>query len=123
GGMRGVPGGSEAHGHIKVRVPEIWAGKPDVRTRPPEAASRAAAFGGVTTIIDFAGDLDLAPSPNARRMPIAEHVERRRAVFRGHSYTDFAFHYILAGEVAPQTIASLGESAPSARATLQDLTH
>ena len=36
-------------------------GIPDVMTQPPEAASRAAAFGGVTTIIDFAGDLSLQP--------------------------------------------------------------
>src|SRR5215470_6292898 len=105
-----VPGGIEPHAHINIPVPERWAGKPDVMTQPPEAATRAAAFGGVTTVIDFAGDLDRTPSANAPRVPIAEHVERRRAVFRGHSYTDFAFHYILAGEVAPQTIGEIGEA-------------
>ena len=52
-----VPGGIEPHAHISIPVPEMWAGKPDVMTQPPEAATRAAAFGGVTTIIDFAGDL------------------------------------------------------------------
>jgi dihydropyrimidinase len=41
---------------------------------------------------------------------IAEAVERRRAVFRGHTYTDFAFHYILAGEVGPQTVGEIGEA-------------
>src|SRR4029450_3193750 len=105
-----VPGGIEPHAHINIPVPEMWAGKPDVMTQPPEAATRAAAFGGVTTVVDFAGDLDLTPSANAPRVPIAEHVERRRAVFRGHSYTDFAFHYILAGEVAPQAIGEIGEA-------------
>src|SRR5262249_12833643 len=92
-----VPGGIEPHAHIHIPVPEMWAGKPDVMTQPPEAATRAAAFGGVTTVIDFAGDLDRTPSANAPRVPIAEQVERRRPVFRGHSYTDFAFHYILSG--------------------------
>src|ERR671935_2099974 len=97
-----VPGGIEPPAHHSIPVPEQWNGKPDVMTQPPEAASRAAAFGGVTTIVDFAGDLTLTPDPHARRVPIAEAVERRRSVFRGHSYTDFAFHYILAGEVPPQ---------------------
>ena len=83
---------------------------------------RAAAFGGVTTVIDFAGDLDLTPSRNAPRVPIAEHVERRRAVFRGHSYTDFAFHYILAGEVTPQTIGEIGEAIQSGVASFKIFT-
>src|SRR4029450_5816046 len=87
-----VPGGIEPHAHINIPVPEMWAGKPDVMTQPPEPPPRAAPFGGVTTVIDFAGDLDLTPSPNAPRVPIAEHIERRRAVFRRHSYTDFAVH-------------------------------
>lgn len=105
-----VPGGIEPHAHISIPVPEIWTGKPDVMTQPPEAATRAAAFGGVTTVVDFAGDLSLTPDPNAPRMPIAQAVERRRNVFRGHAYTDFTFHYILAGEVAPQTIGQIGEA-------------
>jgi dihydropyrimidinase len=117
-----VPGGIEPHAHINIPVPEMWAGKPDVMTQPPEAATRAAAFGGVTTVIDFAGDLDRTPSANAPRVSIAEHVERRRAVFRGHSYTDFAFHYILAGEVAPQTIAEIGEAIQSGVASFKIFT-
>jgi len=105
-----VPGGIEPHAHIAIPVPEIWAGTPDVMTQPPEAATRAAAFGGVTTVVDFAGDLSLTPDPNAPRMAIAQAVERRRDVFRGHAYTDFTFHYILAGEVVPETIGQIGEA-------------
>jgi dihydropyrimidinase len=117
-----IPGGIEPHAHINIPVPEAWAGHPDVMTQPPEAASRAAAFGGVTTIVDFAGDLALTPDPRARRMPIAEAVERRRAVFRGHSYTDFAFHYILAGEVAPETIGEIGEAIQEGTASFKIFT-
>ena len=105
-----IPGGIEPHAHIAIPVPELWTGGADVMTQPPEAASRAAAFGGVTTIVDFAGDLSLTPDPKAPRRSIAETVEGRRAVFRGHSYTDFSFHYILAGEVAPPTIGEIGEA-------------
>ena len=52
-----LPGGIEPHAHIGIPVPPDWTGHGDVMTQPPEAASRAAAHGGVTTIIDFAGDL------------------------------------------------------------------
>jgi dihydropyrimidinase len=41
-----VPGGIEPHAHINIPVPEMWAGKPDVMTQPPEAATRAGAFWG-----------------------------------------------------------------------------
>ena len=37
-------------------------------------------------------------------------LETRRAMFRGHSYTDFAFHYILAGEVPAATVGQIGEA-------------
>ena len=54
--------------------------------------------------------MSLTPDPRARRVSISEAVERRRAVFRGHSYTDFAFHYILSGEVTPETVGEIGEA-------------
>ena len=105
-----VPGGIEPHAHIGIPVPEHWAGTPDVFTQPPEAATRAAAFGGVTTVIDFAGTLALDPAKAARGSRSSTCSRPRRAVFRGHSYTDFAFHYILAGEVPAATVGQIGEA-------------
>src|SRR5262245_18919744 len=105
-----IPGGIEPHAHIGIPVPQEWVGKPDVMTQPPEAASRAAAFGGVTTIIDFAGDLSLKAISGTERSSITQVLERRREVFRTHSYTDFTFHYILAGEVTPETVGNIGEA-------------
>jgi dihydropyrimidinase len=105
-----IPGGIEPHAHIGIPVPEFWSGQADVMTQPPEAASRAAAFGGVTTIIDFAGDLSFAESKGQEPRSIMKIIEERRDVFRTHSYTDFAFHYILAGEVAPVTIGEIKEA-------------
>lgn len=105
-----LPGGIEPHAHIAIPVPEVWAGRPEVMTQPPEAASRAAAFGGVTTIIDFAGNLNLTLGSESSPESIMSVVEGRRNVFRGHAYTDFAFHYILAGAVAPEVIAQVGEA-------------
>lgn len=105
-----LPGGIEPHAHIAIPVPQAWAGRPEVMTQPPEAASRAAAFGGVTTIIDFAGDLNPIPGAASSPESILQVVEGRRNVFRDHSYTDFAFHYILAGAVAPQVVGQIGEA-------------
>jgi dihydropyrimidinase len=105
-----LPGGIEPHAHIAIPVPERWAGRPEVMTQPPEAASRAAAFGGVTTVIDFAGDLNPSPGANSPPESIMQVVEERRKVFHGHAYTDFAFHYILAGQVAPEVIGQIGEA-------------
>src|SRR5262245_27305264 len=105
-----LPGGIEPHAHIAIPVPEYWAGRPEVMSQPPEAASRAAAFGGVTTIIDFAGDLLLPPGVTRSDPSILPSLDSRRQVFRGHTYTDYAFHYILAGAVGPATIGQLAEA-------------
>jgi dihydroorotase-like cyclic amidohydrolase len=43
-------------------------------TQPPEAASRAAAFGGVTTVIDFAGALDPMPGSDPAARSILQEV-------------------------------------------------
>jgi dihydropyrimidinase len=37
-------------------------------------------------------------------------LDARRSEFAGHSYTDFAFHFTLAGEVSPRTLGEIGEA-------------
>src|SRR5207245_3286092 len=74
-----LPGGIEPHAHIAIPVPERWAGRPEVMTQPPEAASRAAAFGGVTTVIDFAGNLNPPPGDEEVQQSIPEEIDRRRS--------------------------------------------
>ena len=105
-----IPGGIEPHTHIGIPVPESWAGRPEVFTQPPEAASRAAAFGGVTTYVDFAGSLTIDQSGPRPTEPIMKQIERRRVAFGGHTYTDYAFHVILAKEVPDITIGEIGEA-------------
>ena len=110
-GMLVLPGGIEPHAHINVPVPDYWAGgDAGVFTQPPEAASRAAAFGGVTTFVDFAGALPLTPGEVPSADPIMGQIETRRDIFRGHSYTDYTFHYILAGATPPSTLGEIGEA-------------
>ena len=118
-----LPGGIEPHTHIGVRVPDYWAGgRTEVFTQPPEAASLAAAFGGVTTYIDFAGSLPLTPGQAPPAEPIMSQVEARRKLFEGHSYIDFAFHYILAGAVTPETIGEIADAIQSGVASFKIFT-
>ncbi len=117
-----LPGGIEPHTHIGIPVPETWAGRAEVVTQPPEAASRAAAFGGVTTFIDFAGRLPITPGELPSSDPIMVQLDERRKAFSGHSYTDFAFHYILAGAVSPTTIGEIGEAIQSGVASFKIFT-
>ena len=105
-----LPGGIEPHCHIAIPVPEVWAGRPEVMTQPPEGASRAAAFGGVTTFVDFSGELPITPGELPNYDPIMKQVESRRNAFSGHSYTDFTFHHILAGAVPQSNIGEIGEA-------------
>ncbi len=117
-----LPGGIEPHTHIGIPVPEVWAGKSEVITQPPEAASRAAAFGGVTTFIDFSGELPITPGETPSTEPIMEQVEKRKNAFTGHSYTDFAYHHILAGDVSHHTIGEIREAIQAGLASFKIFT-
>lgn len=107
-GLVVLPGGVEPHAHLGEVVPEAWAGARGVYTQGPLAASRAALFGGTTTIIDFA----TAPGRSEGRPPstIVEDVERRRGAFAGQCYTDYAFHYLLRGEVGVEMLSQVEEA-------------
>lgn len=117
-----LPGGIDPHTHIGIPVPEVWAGHAEVVTQPPEAASRAAVFGGVTTFIDFAGNLAVTPGEAPSTQPIMRQIEERRKAFAGHSYTDFSFHFIMAGAVPPSIIGEIGESVQAGVASFKIFT-
>ena len=122
GGKVVLPGGIEPHTHIGIPVPQTWAGRSEVVTQPPEAASRAAAFGGVTTFVDFSGGLPIAPGDQPSTDPLMMQVEKRRQAFAGHSYIDFAYHQILAGEVSDTTIGEIREAIQSGLASFKIFT-
>ncbi len=106
-----VPGGIEPHAHIATPVPQLWTGRPGVETQSPEAASRAAAFGGTTMLIDFARPLHGATPLEA--------VEQRVQRFSGHSYIDFAFHCVFNGVSPPEHIAQIKELIASGVASMK----
>ena len=118
-----TPGGVESHAHIHEPMYRGWTGGKEVWLQPPEGATRAAAFGGTTTVLSFAFlDVHVVDRP----YDTLEAVDRRRAIFSGRSYVDFAFHPVLTGSASPETLASIrsaiDEGTPSFKLFTTDVT-
>ncbi|MGE3268058.1 MAG: amidohydrolase family protein [Chloroflexota bacterium] len=95
-----VPGGIDPHIHAKWPVP--FPGKPTTLSAPPEQVSRAALFGGTTTLIDFA-----AWEPGES---LQQTIERRDTDWAGQCYTDYAFHVVLTGGPPPEVLDQIPET-------------
>lgn len=84
-----IPGGIEPHAHAAFRFVYPWARAAGHQAASPDVISRACAFGGTTSVVDFAnwqpgGDL-------------AGAIEARDALYKGHSHVDYTFHCVLVG--------------------------
>ena len=92
-----VPGGIEPHAHIAAPI----MGPGNLKTAPPEQVSRAALFGGTTTLMDFA-----IQYPG---IDIGQAIQERTSVWQGNSYADYAHHLMLLGELPTHILESLHE--------------
>jgi dihydropyrimidinase len=93
-----VPGGIEPHAHVASPVP----GRPGAQTAPPEPVSRAALFGGTTTLTDFA--------IQQRGIDIFQAIAERTSRWRGRSYCDYSHHCMLLGDIPSSVIAQAREA-------------
>ncbi len=94
-----VPGGIEPHAHVAFSVPgSTGAGE----TAPPDQASRAALFGGTTTLTDFA--------TKYRDMDIVQAIEDRNSRWTGNSYCDYSYHLMLIGDIPSNVIGQVREA-------------
>jgi len=89
-----MPGGIDPHVHCAWFIP-ARDGTTHVLSDGPDVVSRAALFGGTTTIIDFA-----SWNPGGT---IAEAVAARDAQWVDQCHCDYAYHLMLQGDV-PQTV-------------------
>ncbi|MDA0340982.1 MAG: amidohydrolase family protein [Proteobacteria bacterium] len=92
-----MPGGIDPHVHCKWIMP-----MPDGSigyTGGPEVVSRAALFGGTTTMIDFAARLD--------EIPLREVIAKRDEDWVDNCYCDYAYHVMLLGDVEPPVLKEL----------------
>ena len=87
-----IPGGIDPHTHMELPV----AGT--VSRDTFETGTRAAAFGGTTTIIDFAGQ--------TRGRPLREGLETWMARAEGRCAIDYGFH-MMVNDVNEATLAEM----------------
>jgi dihydropyrimidinase len=111
-----IPGGIEPHAHIHEPMYRGWTQGKEVWLQSPEGATRAALFGGTTTVVSFAF---MAVHVVEQEFDAAAAVDHRRDVFTGRSYTDFAFHPVLTGSLSGATIASVGDAIDDGTATMK----
>jgi dihydropyrimidinase len=87
-----VPGGIDPHMHCKWNIPSPGGGPPGY-SAGPEVVSRAALFGGTTTLIDFA--------PWTTGKTIEQAIEERQQDWRDQCHCDYALHVMLLGSIDP----------------------
>jgi dihydropyrimidinase len=112
-----IPGGIDPHVHCLWPMP--LPGRTDHQlTDPAAVVSKAALFGGTTTTIDFA----LAEAGES----VQQGIERRQRQWAGACYGDYAFHVMVQGKVAPETLGQIAEAVeaghPSVKMFTTDIT-
>jgi dihydropyrimidinase len=92
-----IPGGIDPHVHCKwhLPMPDGTAGF----TQGPDVVSRAALFGGTTTLIDFAARMEAKP--------LRQVIEERDQDWAGQCYCDYAYHVMLLGDIEPDVLEEL----------------
>ena len=89
-----IPGGVDMHTHMELPVSGT------VSADSYETGTRAAAWGGTTTIVDYAGQ--------AENGSMLDGLERWKARADGNAYIDYGFHMMFT-EVSPESLEEMAE--------------
>ena len=108
-----IPGGIDPHVHCSWPMPMPGQPKP-MLSGPPEQVSRAALFGGTTTLIDFA-----LWNPGER---LQDAIERRQKEWARACYCDYGLHIMLQGKIPPEILGELGEAIAAGHASVKIFT-
>jgi len=95
-----MPGGIDPHVHCSWHIPAI-EGVAAQLTAPPSQVSRAALYGGTTTMIDFAAWEE--------GETFEQTISRRDQDWRGRCHCDYAYHLMLRGGMPLELIDTLSE--------------
>ena len=117
-----MPGGIDPHVHCAWYIPPMRPGDPPGTSGPPELVSRAALFGGTTTLIDFAACKPDRAGDESSTQSVRDAIEARDQDWAGKCYCDYAYHVMLRGKVPPATIAELKEAVQAGYATVKIFT-
>lgn len=107
-----IPGGIDPHVHCSWPLPNpdgSWSA-----SDPPAVVSRAALFGGTTTIIDFVRW--------THGRTIAEAIETRRADWQGQCHCDYAWHIMIEGDLPVEIPGQLAEAIANGHASVKIFT-
>ncbi len=97
-----MPGGIDPHVHCAWHIPSLVEGGEPSYTDPPSQVSRAALYGGTTTIIDFAARVG--------DDGVQQTIENRDKQWAGQCYCDHAYHILLSGVIPPPILSELSEA-------------
>jgi len=122
GGGIVMPAGIDPHVHCAWYIPALVPGGPPGRSDPPEQVSRAALWGGTTTIIDFAASKPDREGDESSSQSVRDTIEARDQDWVGRCYCDYAYHIMLRGRVPPAVIAELAEAVEAGYPTVKIFT-
>ena len=107
-----IPGGIDPHVHCSwhLPLPDGTAGL----TAPPSQVSRAALWGGTTTMIDFA-----VWSPG---LTLQQAIAKRDETWAGQCHCDYAYHVMLQGEIPAAIVGELPEMVQAGYPTVKIFT-
>ncbi|MGE0716425.1 MAG: dihydroorotase family protein [Alphaproteobacteria bacterium] len=107
-----MPGGVDPHVHCKWPLPN-----PDGtvgETAPPDVVSRAALYGGTTTMIDF------ARWTHGNTIPAV--LEARERDWAGRCHCDYAYHIMVEGQLPTALPGQIGEAIEAGYPTVKIFT-
>ena len=117
-----MPGGIDPHVHCSWYMPAQKKGEPSGLSDPPEQVSRAALWGGTTTLIDFAPLKPDRDGDESSTQSVREAIEVRDRDWVGRCFCDYSYHIMLRGSVPPAAIAELPEAIAAGYPTVKIFT-
>ncbi len=108
-----IPGGIDPHVHCSWPIPMPGQPQPTL-SGSPEQVSRAALWGGTTTMLDFA-----LVQPDET---MAAAIARRTKEWAGACYCDYGFHIMLSGKLPPSILGELADAIPDGHASVKMFT-
>ena len=108
-----IPGGVDPHIHCLSPIPFPGRNE-DMLSAPPDQVSRAALYGGTTTMLDF---VDCPPE-----MGLQQSIEARRRQWANACYCDYGLHLLVRGKPPLGLLGALPEAIQAGYASVKMFT-